>query len=97
MIHETVNSGGGGAFTGTIVGTFSFVGDNPADNASGRLTGWFAGTFNANGVVQEGGTFSVNGTSADGTRLVFHEVAHVTVGADGTVHVSFDRQSLSCN
>ena len=96
VIHETVNASGGGAFTGTIVGTWAFVGDNAADSASGKLTGWFGGTFNAKGVTQDGGTFAVRGTMADGRRIVVHEVAHETIGADGTVHVSLDRLGMSC-
>ena len=95
VIHETLNASGG-AFTLTVVGTFTFVGDNPTDSVSGRFTGWFGGTFNAKGVIQDGGTFSVTGTGTGGTRIVEHDVGHVTIGADGTVHVSFDRQTLSC-
>lgn len=96
VFHETLNAGGGGAFTGTVTGKFRFVGDDSADSASGRFTGWFGGTFNARGVIQEGGTFNVTGRG-DRTRLVLTEVGHVTIGSDGTIHVEFGRQTLHCN
>ena len=97
VTHETFNASGGGTFTGTVVGTFTFVGDNPADSGSGRFTGWFGGTFNAQGVTQDGGTFTVTGALANGMHIVQNEVAHETIGSDGTVHVQFDRPTLSCN
>jgi hypothetical protein len=41
-------------------------------------------------------TTSEHATGSDGSTVTFHEVAHVTLNADGTLTVSFDRPSLTC-
>jgi hypothetical protein len=43
-------------------------------------------------------TFTSSGhrTGLDGSTVTYHEVAHFTLNADGTLTVSFDRVSLIC-
>ena len=95
VLHDT-QTAGGEAFTETIVGTFAFAGNNPLDSVSGRFTGWFGGTFNARGVSQDGGTFSVTAADKAGHHIVMTEVTHETIGADGIPRVQFDRPQLHC-
>ena len=41
-------------------------------------------------------TASEHATESDGITVTYHEVAHFTLNADGTLTVSFDRPSLTC-
>ncbi len=64
------------------------------DPAGVDYTGHETDTFNfnrTNGAATTTMTFTPVTTGTDGTRLVGHEVGHVTVTADGTVTVSFDQ------
>ena len=39
---------------------------------------------------------SEHATGSDGSTVTYHEVAHFTLNADGTLTVSFDEVSLTC-
>ena len=41
-------------------------------------------------------TASEHATQSDGSTVTYHEVAHFTLSANGTLTVSFDRPSLAC-
>jgi hypothetical protein len=41
-------------------------------------------------------TASEHATESDGITVTYHEVAHFTLNADGTLTASFDRPSLTC-
>jgi hypothetical protein len=41
-------------------------------------------------------TASEHATESDGSTVTYHEVAHFTLNADGTLTASFDRPSLTC-
>jgi hypothetical protein len=73
--------------TGTLTGTFTAVADGVT--YTGLFTQWFGenqSTMNSEGTT----TFSVRGTSADGSRITFSEVFHYTITATG-VETSFDK------
>ena len=79
--------------TGTLEGTFTFV---PFDSAqptyTGHATSWFGDNNNLkNGT--ETSTFSIHAVGSDGSRLRFHDVAHVALNASGVPVVSFDKMS----
>ena len=73
--------------SGTLTGTFTAVADGVT--YTGRFTQWFG--ENENSRNSEGTTtFSVRGTSADGSRITFSEVFHYTITATG-VETAFDK------
>jgi hypothetical protein len=76
--------------TGTVTASFVAVpSDGTGPTFIGRFTQWFgenANLKNANNTF----TFSVRGRSSDGSRILFHQVAHFTVSASG-VEVEFDK------
>jgi len=91
----TLTSGiGAGTFwaTGTQTGTFKFTPDDPAQPTyAGHFTAWFGDNNNLhNG--SETSTFSLRGTGSDGSTLMFHDVMHASVSANGAVN-SFDKPS----
>jgi hypothetical protein len=102
VTHMTLNASGGGSFTSTTNGTFSFV---PTDATLPSYTGHFMvwdggqtqnlGPTGPTGQFTSTGTFSVNGTGSDGSHLVFHDVFHITTLANGTVTVAFDKPTCS--
>jgi hypothetical protein len=78
--------------TGTTTGTFEA---SPSDGTGPLFTGRFRQRFgenvnakNSTGTV----TFSLNGTSSEGSRISFHEVMHYTITGTG-VEFSFDKPS----
>jgi hypothetical protein len=63
--------------------------------ATGHMTTW--ANFNMNQQNSNSSfTSSGHATGSDGSTLTYHEVAHFTLNADGTLTVSFDRPSLTC-
>lgn len=42
-------------------------------------------------------TFSAHATGSDGSTISIHEVAHITMVPGGTISVSFDKPSLTCD
>jgi len=77
-----------------LSGTGLTTGDKYQGTGSATLS--FNGNFN-NGQSEDtfAGSFDLIG-QGPGNNLVFHEVQHITVNANGNVTVSFDRSSLDC-
>src|SRR5438093_3624425 len=90
VFHVTKIGPGQKHVTFTQTGRFQFVPNDPSKPSyTGHFTAW--GGFNTNGENQTGTfTFSVKGKGSDGSTLRFHEVMHITVGANG-VKVEFDK------
>jgi hypothetical protein len=91
--------------TGTVRSTVS-IDVLPTDgtpDATGRTVVWFGvnGKINPDtgepfGKGESTFTFSGHLTFADGTRISFHEVAHVLFDANGVVKVEFDKLKTHC-
>jgi hypothetical protein len=62
---------------------------------TGHSTFW--GNFNMNR-QNSNSTFTstIRGTGSDGSTILYHEVGHYTMFADGHIVVSFDKPSLTC-
>jgi hypothetical protein len=90
VFHVTVFPDGRYHITGTATGTFQFDTTDPAaPDYSGRFTQWFGENSNSN--ASNGTfTFSVRGTGTDGSRIRFHETAHVSI-VGGALIVELDR------
>jgi hypothetical protein len=87
IFHITELDNGSYHVSGTLTGTFTAVADGVT--YTGRFTQWFG--ENENSPNSEGTTtFSVRGTSADGSRITFSEVFHYTITATG-VETNFDK------
>jgi hypothetical protein len=79
--------------TGTVTGTFVAV---PSDGTGPTFTGHFTQRFpgetemitHSTGTI----TFSIQGTSSDGSRISFHAVSHYQINALG-VEVGFEKAS----
>lgn len=87
VFHITELDNGTFHVSGTLTGTFTAVADGVT--YTGRFTQWFGENVNpknSSGTV----TFSVRGTSADGSRITFSDVFHYTITATG-VETSFDK------
>jgi hypothetical protein len=105
VIHFTVFADGTVHITGTIRSTVS-IDVLPTDGtpeASGRTVVWFGSngkidpdTGEAFGKGESTFTFSAHVTFTDGTRISFHEVAHVLFDANGVVKVEFDKFKAHC-
>jgi hypothetical protein len=91
--------------TGTVRSTVS-IDVLPTDgtpDATGRTVVWFGtnGKFDLDtgepfGKAESTFTFSGHLTFADGTRISFHQVAHVVFDANGVVKVEFDKLKTHC-
>jgi hypothetical protein len=105
VIHFTVFADGTVHITGTVRSTVS-VDVLPTDgtpDATGKTVTWFGSngkvdpdTGEAFGKGESTFTNSVHVTFADGTRISFHEVAHVLFDANGVVKVEFDKFKAHC-
>jgi hypothetical protein len=63
---------------------------------TGKSTFWAGANLNSQNNFTATVTFSFHAKGSDGSRITGHGVAHVTLHADGTVTVEFDRFRLSC-
>jgi hypothetical protein len=98
VFHETVTANGGASFTGTIVGTFTFVANSdPLSSATGRIVGWFGSNLTPGGTAVDGGTFSANGTDGYGHHISSHSLFHQTLLANGTFTAQIERNRFSCS
>jgi hypothetical protein len=105
VIHFTVFADGTVHFTGTVRSTVS-IDVLPTDgtpDATGRTVVWFGSngkidldTGEAFGKGESTFTFSAQVTFTDGTRISFHEVAHVLFDATGTPTLEFDKLTAHC-
>lgn len=95
--HVTALPNGSFHDTTTITDRLTFVPDDPSQPTyTGKATTWFGANLNSQNNFTATFTthFTVKGT--DGSRITGHEVAHVTVHADGTVTVEFEKARLTC-
>ena len=80
-----------------LTDTFTFVPDDPSQPTyTGK--GMFREGANLNGQNNFNATVTINvhANGSDGSRITLHVVAHVTLHADGTVTVEFEKGRLSC-
>ena len=92
VIHTTLTPNGGFHVTGTFTGVFEGVLAG-GDNATGHFTTWFGDNFN-NKNESHTFTFTVHGTTSDGTKFQWHITAHLSTNANGEVTVNFFK--LNC-
>jgi hypothetical protein len=105
VIHFMLFADGTVHITGTVRSTVS-IDVLPTDgtpDATGRTVVWFGtngkidpDTGEAFGKGESTFTFSAHVTFTDGTRISFHEVAHVLFDANGVVKVEFDKLKAHC-
>ena len=94
VTHETFFPATGEAHM-TFTEEFSFTVVEATITATGHMTTW--ANFNMNQQNSNSSfTSSGHATGSDGSNLTYHEVAHFTLNADGTLTVSFDRPGLTC-
>jgi len=75
-------------------GHFEPVGTVTFDTSKPTYTGHFTVWFGDNNNLQNGtetSTFNVRATGSDGSVIRFHDVAHVTMNANGVPTVTFDK------
>lgn len=92
--HATLLTSGQGAgtfwATGTMTGDFLLTPDDATQPSySGHFTEWFGDNDNLHNGTQTA-TLAVHGTGSDGSTLLFHEVAHLSVSASG-ITIAFDK------
>ena len=95
VFHLTVNDNGDWA-TGTAEGSLAFV---PTDSSQPSYYGHFTQWFGENDNLQNSNatfTFHVNVRGSDGSRITFHDVAHMSFSADGIHSVSFENPRMTC-
>jgi hypothetical protein len=97
MIHLTALPDGSFRETITVTETFTFVPDDPSERTyTGKSTTWFGANLSSQNNFTATFTTYYVVKGSDGSRITGHVVAHVTLHADGTVTVEFDRFRLSC-
>ena len=70
--------------------------DDPSQPTyTGRGTFWAGANLNSQNNSPDG-HHQLHAKGSDGSRLTGHVVAHVTLHADGTVTVEFEKERLSC-
>jgi hypothetical protein len=96
VTHVTALPDGSFHETTTVTTSFTFVPDDASQpTATGKTTFWFGANLNSHNLTSTV-TFSFHAKGSDGSRLSGSGVAHVTLHADGTVTVEFDRFRLRC-
>jgi hypothetical protein len=105
VIHFTVFADGTVHFTGTVRSTVSIdlLPTDGTPDATGTTVTWFGSngkidldTGEAFGKGESTFTNSGHVTFTDGTRISFHEVAHVLFDLNGVEKVEFDKVTTHC-
>jgi hypothetical protein len=97
VTHVTEPPDGSFHETTTMTDRFTFVPDDPSQPTyTGRGTFWAGANLNSQNNFTATVTIQSVAKGSDGSRLTLHVVAHVTLHADGTVTVEFDRDRLGC-
>jgi hypothetical protein len=97
VTHVTALPNGSFHETTTVTDRFTFVPDDPSQPTyTGKGTFWAGANLNSQNNFTATVTFSAHATGSDGSRVAFHGMAHVTLHADGTVTVEFERDRLNC-
>jgi hypothetical protein len=80
-----------------LTDTFTFVPDDPSQPTyTGKGTFREGANLNSQNNFTATVTINVHAKGSDGSRLTLHVVAHVTLHADGTVTVEFEKERLTC-
>jgi hypothetical protein len=97
IAHETFFPAGDELWaTFTEEDNFTAADDSTGVTYTGHDTGW--DNFNMNQQNANATfTFSAHATGSDGSTISIHEVAHITMVPGGTISVSFDKPSLTCD
>jgi hypothetical protein len=96
VTHVTELPDGSFHETTTVTDRFTFVADDPSQPTyTGKSTFWFGANLNSQNLTSTV-TFNVTAKGSDGSRITLHGVAHVTLHADGTVTVEFEKERLTC-
>jgi hypothetical protein len=97
VTHVTALPDGSFHETTTVTDRFTFVPDDPSQPTyTGKGTFWAGANLNSQNNFTATVTINVHAKGSDGSRLTLHVVAHVTLLADGTVTVEFEKERLSC-
>jgi hypothetical protein len=97
VTHVTALPDGSFHETTTVTDSFTFVPDDPSQPTyTGKGMFWAGANLNSHNNFTSTITLNVHAKGSDGSRLTFHVVGHVTVHADGTVTVEFEKARLSC-
>ena len=97
VTHVTELPDGSFHETTTVTDNFTFVPDDPSQPTyTGKNTFWFGANLNSQNNFTSTYTAHFIAKGSDGSRIAGHVVAHVTLHADGTVTVEFEKERLSC-
>jgi hypothetical protein len=97
VTHVTALPDGSFHETTTVTDRFTFVPDDPSQPTyTGKGTFWAGANLNSQNNFTATVTINVHAKGSDGSRLTLHVVAHVTLHADGTVTVEFEKERLTC-
>ena len=97
IAHETFFPAGDELWaTFTEEDNFTAADESTGVSYTGHATDW--DNFNMNQQNANATfTFSAHATGSDGSKVSIHEVAHFTMVPGGTISVSFDKPSLTCD
>jgi hypothetical protein len=94
--HTTTNPDGTLHHTATVNGEQTFTPDDPAQPSyTGKFTAW-DGQNGTRKTITLSAAFHDQLTGSDGSRIRDRGVVHMTLNANGTVTVDFDRFVLQC-
>jgi hypothetical protein len=97
VTHVTELPDGSFHETTTVTDRFTFVPDDPTQPTfTGSGPFWAGATLNTQKTVTATVSIKSIAKGSDGSRLSLHVVAHVTLHADGTVTVEFEKDRLTC-
>jgi hypothetical protein len=94
--HTTTNPDGTVHHTATVTGDLTFTPDDPAQPSyTGRFTAW-DGQNGTRQTITLSAAFHNRLTGSDGSTIRDRGVVHITLNANDTVTVDFDRFMLQC-
>jgi hypothetical protein len=94
--HTTTNPDGTFHHTATVNGDVEFTPDDPAQPSyTGKFTAWDAQNGTRHTITLSA-AFHDRLTGSDGSTIYDRGVVHITLNANGTVTVDFDRFLLQC-
>jgi hypothetical protein len=97
VTHVTVLPDGSFHETTTVTTPFTFVPNDPSQPTyTGKQTFWAGANLNSQNNFTATATFSAHAKGSDGSRITLHLVVHVTLHADGTVTVEFEKDRVIC-
>jgi hypothetical protein len=83
--------------TTTVTTRFTFVPDDPSQPTyTGKSTFWAGANLNSQNNFTATATLSFHAKGSDDSRITGHVLVHVTLHADGTVTVEFEKGRLNC-